>query len=218
MTTDPKLLLEELLQGCQEQIKRYKKQSSSQDSEHCAQIVRRAAHGDDEALGVMLYEISYPIVEKKCPRDLRRQLEDLKQEVALRLIRKFRHPKPEKRYRPSTFAAYHLYLNLTIRSAASRMRKPQPDSLERLHELLGFEPTDESALDHVDQVLLSQQVLQSLSNHPLQRAALYRRHVLGESVAEIAQALRTVQPEMTKKKVYKLIELALRKLRAGFDS
>lgn len=218
MTTDPNLLLEELLQGCQEQIKRYKEQSSRQDSEHCAEIVRRAAHGDDEALGVMLYEISYPIVEKKCPWNLRRQLEDLKQEVALRLIRKFRHSEPQKRYRPSTFAAYHLYLNLTIRSAASQMRKPQPESLDALRDILGFEPTDESALDHVDQVLLTQQVLQTLSNHPLQRAALYRRHVLGESVAEIAQALRVVQPDITKKKVYKLIELGLRKLRASFDS
>jgi len=121
------LPLATLVKDCQGQ--------SNDDANHpsCTEIIYRASQGDQEAL-VALLEISKPIVERSCPPNMRGMKEDIIQEVNLRLIHKFRNQASP--YKPSTFAAYHLYLKLTTRAVILDIQRSKSSigTSEQLHE------------------------------------------------------------------------------------
>ena len=114
--------LDNLLQDCQEQMAQYKRKQV-RESPSCAEIVRRAAAQDGAALRVLL-ALSDPIVRSRCPRALRGVADDVVQEVHLRLVRKFHST--QNPYQATTFAAYHAYLNLTVRSVVLNLLEREP--------------------------------------------------------------------------------------------
>jgi hypothetical protein len=209
--------IERLQQDCIDALESYKRShAASTDVSSCAEIVRRAAKRDDDALGVLL-GISYRLVEQKCPDDLRSSIDDVQQEVALRLIRKFHNE--DSPFRASTFPAYRSYLNLTIRSVVENMRERRQKwesknrELEKLElEKADFKSRDLSALVDSD----GYQTFRTLSRvlaDPIQREVIWCRHVLDQSPDEITEALRLLSLEITKQEVYRLLERGIRRLR-----
>jgi RNA polymerase sigma factor (sigma-70 family) len=211
-----KSALSVLIDECKDQIQQYKRGALSGDSPSCAEIVRRAAYGEQEALTALL-EISRPMVEGKCPRNLREMKEDIIQEVNLRLIRKFRNQASS--YRHSTFAAYHVYVNMTTKSVILNMQRGEitPASLDQLQEkqpseLTKAQLTKSLPVDRVELREILEKILNQLSD-PLEREAIYRRLALEESPEEIAEALQEKSPGIAKEEIYRLVERALRRLK-----
>lgn len=200
-----------LIDECKSQIIAYKRNDNNGDSPSCAEIVRRAAHGDQEALAILL-EISKPIIEQKCPHKLGEMIEDVVQEVNLRLIRKFQSR--DNPYKPAKFAQFHTYLNLTISSVILNLFR------KMRHEARFEQPYDEFITDnHVVSLTTEmerreffQMLLHQLPD-PLEAEAFRRRYALGETIEEIVEALKAITPDITKDRVRKLLEYALRRLR-----
>ena len=199
-----------LIDECQQQVAHYHQQNGQGDSPSCAEIVVRAADGNDDALSALL-EMSAPAVRRKCPAQLREDIDDVVQDVNLRLVRKFRNA--ESPYRPSSYAAFVTYLNLTIRSVTvNRLERGRSQfSLEQMHEESGYEPSAQSHADVVEQRMLLQKILLLLPD-PLEREALRRRYTLRETPAEIAEALQAKAPGISKKQVYRLVERGMNRL------
>jgi RNA polymerase sigma factor (sigma-70 family) len=194
-----------LQECCQEELTRFRKDKSKQESICCLNIVQRAAAGDDDALSTLM-TLSQQLVQNRCPADLRHLQEDMAQTLAERLIHVFRkrgHP-----FQAQSFPAYRNYLNLTYHSVFIETSKAHPKdaSLDRLREA-GFEQAGQGSLDDVDRRLLLQRFLELLPDEQM-RDAFRRRMTAGESPDEIAQALG-----ITKQQVYRLLEKAIRKLK-----
>ncbi len=204
--------LDVLLEECRAQVKAFKDGVNRGDSTSCAEIVRRAATGDDAALGTLLHDISRPIVEQKCRRQPHDVLEEIVQEVNLRLVRKFHNQKSP--FRAGAFAEYHNFLNLTIHSVVYNLqtRGERFASLEALYDNYGIEPVALEPIAEIEQRTILNELLEVLLT-PLEREALYRRYIIGETPGQIAEALRLIEPDMTQKKVQRLVERTLRKLR-----
>ena len=194
-----------------QQIMRFRTEATSgEEGASCVEIVRRAATGDEDAL-VALLQISEPFVRRKCPPQLLTEIDDVIQDVSLRLVRKFRNA--QSPYQTTTFAAYITYLNLTIRSVTINMirRDKNPDSLEQFYSERGFEPSVKAATSEVERRMLLQELLLLLPD-PLEREALHRRYTLQETPGEIAETLQAKAPGITKVQVYRLVERGLRRL------
>lgn len=209
LTTLQNTPLSTLIDQCQEQMVQYKQRNLG-ESLSCTEIVKRAAEQDAAALGALLH-LSETIVRARCPKAVRGLVDDVVQEVNLRLVRKFRsveHP-----YQPTHFAAYHAYLNLTLRSVVLNLleRDQTTLSLDQIEETSGAGPALASPAGMVEKGLLLQTLLNYLPN-PLEREALYRRYVLQETPDEVAVALQPLDPTLTKQQVYRLIERGLRRL------
>lgn len=213
---DPALAeLAQLFAACQAQIRTYRRGNQTGESVSCAEIVRRAAQGEQAAL-VLLLQISDPLVRQKCTKNLRAMADDIVQEVNIRLVRKFCNPASP--YRPSTFPAYHTYLNLTATSVISNwLRDAGPEllSLEQLYGDQGLEPIAARSLEEQTRVEARDRVqkLLALLPDPVAREAFYRRYVLAESPAEITSSLQLIKPDLTKKEVYRLLERAVKYLK-----
>jgi RNA polymerase sigma factor (sigma-70 family) len=201
--------LPELKQECQTQIKAYAG-NPTQESVSCAEIVRRAAQGDQVALGVLL-ELASPLIRQKCPRSLWTLEEDIVQEVCLRLVRKF--GSRTQPYLPTTFAAFRLYLNLTLRSVIVNLQQRDQElaSLDHLQERGDELAASVSPIVETEQRLLLRSLLELLPD-PLEREALHRRYILQETPEEIVEALRVLAPAMAKEQIYRLVERGLRRL------
>ncbi|NTW03339.1 MAG: hypothetical protein HGA19_19040 [Oscillochloris sp.] len=78
--------LAELHRHCDAQLALFQRShNSGQDSSSCEEILRRAASGDGNAF-VLLWEITIPLIHPNCPPQCRDTLDDLQQEVAIRVI------------------------------------------------------------------------------------------------------------------------------------
>ena len=118
--------LTELVSECQDEMNRFKASSDHhQDSACCAEIVRRAAKGDNSAIE-MLLGITTPYVRRDCNKHLNSRnelIDDAQQEVIRRLIKKFQSK--ESPYQPRSMAEYLNYVKLVARSVAINMLRRQ---------------------------------------------------------------------------------------------
>ena len=203
--------LSQLQTICRQQIANFKKNSQHiEESLSCLEIVRRAAQGLQEAIAVVL-EIVKEFVYAKCPPNLSEQREDLAQEVSIRLIRKFLNK--QKPFQPKTFPQFIHYVNLTIKSVlqSTQFSQSPVDSLTEIEE----QYVEPSGLDTTEQIEREAQIQSILALLPdvLEREAFLRRFGLEETPDEIAKALLLLDSEMTKQKVYRLVERALRRIK-----
>ncbi len=197
----------ELQDCCEDELAHYRRNPSRQESVCCLEIVRRAAANQDDAAFAALLHISRPVIQKRCPTDLRDIHDELEQEVATRLFRKFY--RAEQPFQVTTFAAYLVYLQLTCFSAVHEVRahQAQHHSLDNLRTSTGFEPAAPLPTDEVERRMLLERWLELLPDQK-RREVFHRRFALGETPAAIAQALG-----IAKKDVFRLVEQTIRLLK-----
>lgn len=203
--------LSDLHQLCQQAVDEYKRSRDSKtDSSSCVEILRRAARGEKEAIDVILL-ISRPFIEKKCPPQLKFHCEDIIQNVNLRLFKKFRNQKSP--FQVTTFPKYRVYLNTTIANVIYNVRENNPaiTSLDQLTEEQGFEPEQADRSQEIENLMLFQELLELLED-PLERQIIRRRYYYGQKSAAIAKEL-----ELDLKKVYRIAERAIRRLKKKSD-
>jgi DNA-directed RNA polymerase specialized sigma24 family protein len=200
------LSLAELHPCCLEEIARYRTRRTQAESLCCLEIVQRAACDDGPALDVLL-TISASLVQQRCSADLRQHLDDIQQEVALRLFQKFRSRTTP--FQPKTFAAYRVYLQMTLKSVEILFIRQQPahDSLEQRHAATGEELAAPPVMDVVERRAFLRRCLDLLPDRMLQ-AVFYRRFVLDETPNHVATFLG-----IDKQQVFRLTERAIRVLR-----
>ncbi|MEM7538239.1 MAG: hypothetical protein AAF639_39090 [Chloroflexota bacterium] len=220
--------LAQLRDDCQQQIKNYYKTSSQSQTKHeesrsCLEIVKRAAnYAQDrlarEALGVLL-EITETFVFARCPDKLADKREDIAQDVNLRLIKKFGNR--SEPFRPTTFAAYRKYINVTTQSVISNLtREDRHPTIRKVYisELQGHSGEDNILVDSAPETaaLLVQeeqaQIILRVLKNPLEAEAMIRRHAYDESVEEIAEAFSVSHKEMSREDVSRLLERAKARL------
>ncbi|NCC31628.1 MAG: sigma-70 family RNA polymerase sigma factor [Chloroflexia bacterium] len=200
------LSLDDLQSRCEAQLAAFQQsRDSRQDSRSCEEILRRAANGDEDAFA-RLWLISIPLVRKLCPIQCRDDLDDLLQEVAINLLRKFRHPTSP--YQARSFAEYRVYVHTTVVHTCLKMprRAPTVDL-----EALRIEPSQGEATDVVLRYAFYDRCLELLPDE-LYREAFRRRFVLDEDPATIAEALRDRDASLTIKDIYRLIERCIKLL------
>lgn len=212
------LSLEELSRLCNEALDQYRHTSASDtDSDSCAEIVRRAAHAEKEALRYLL-KLSDPLirnlVQYKWPESLRQahSVDDVVQEVSLRLVRKFYNRASP--FQASTFPEYRNFLTLTVRSVALNIitREAEVDSLEALQESSEVEDHRPPIISEMEAQELVQHCLSMLPD-PMERAVIYHRLILNDDVDHIREMLALIEPDITKNKIYRLVEKGIRHLR-----
>ncbi|MBP1468064.1 sigma-70 family RNA polymerase sigma factor [Candidatus Chloroploca sp. M-50] len=200
------LTLDDLYSRCEAQLAAFQQsRDSRQDSRSCEEILRRAANRDEDAFA-WLWRISIPLVRKLCPVQCRGDLDDLQQEVAINLLRKFRHPTSP--YQARSFAEYRVYLHTTVFHTCLKMPRISPAiALESLR----FEPSQGEETDAVMRHAFYERCLVLLPDE-LHREAFRRRFVLHEDPATIAAALRDRDASLTIKDAYRLIERCIKLL------
>lgn len=200
------LPLAELQDCCLEELAHYRTRRTQAESLCCLEIVQRAARYDALALDVLLH-ISASLVQQRCSASLRQHIDDIQQEVALRLFQKFRSRTTP--FQPTTFAAYRVYLQMTQRSVEIMFirQHPEHDSLEQRQGATGEEPTSPSFVDLVERRAFLRRCLELLHDR-LMQAVFYRRFVLDESPERVASVLG-----IDKQHVFRLTERSIRVLR-----
>ncbi|WP_129670882.1 RNA polymerase sigma factor [Candidatus Chloroploca sp. Khr17] len=201
------LALDDLHSRCEAQLAAFQQsRDNRQDSRSCEEILRRAANRDQAAFA-RLWLISIPLVRKLCPVQCRPDLDDLQQEVAINLLRKFRHPTSP--YQARSFAEYRVYVHTTVVHTCLKMprRAPTVDL-----EALRVQPSQGEATDAVMRYAFYDRCLELLPDE-LHREVFRRRFVLDEDPATITAALRDRDASLTIKAVYRLIERCIKLLR-----
>ncbi len=202
--------LSDLHQQCEEQLAAFRRsRNTQQDSSSCEEILRRAADRDgDEAAFSLLWVITAAFVRQTCPPQCRPFLEDIEQEVGLRLFRRLRlSPSP---YRAGSFAGYRLYVNLTIKNACTNLHR----SHDIKHASLEFHPniSSPSMTKEVLRHMLFNRC-EALLPDALHREIFRRRLVQHESVEDIVAALKDRYPDITPHHVHRIREGIVRRLR-----
>jgi hypothetical protein len=143
--------LDQLHIDCQEQLRVFDRTRNLEtNTSSCDDILRLASGHDALAIG-KLAEISLPLIERNCPRDLRDKKEDLQNLVVIRLI--YRFGDKSNPYHPSGFAAYRVFLNLIVRSVVWHIRRDDTqsnESLDKLWEDTNFEPEQPSNSEQIE--------------------------------------------------------------------
>lgn len=174
------------------------------------ETLHSAADGDAEALQ-RLIEISFPIIRRKCPPDLREWADDIQQIVAYRLVRKFRSR--VNPFRVSTFAAYCCFVQRTTinvsRTIIQRERRLQ--SLEELSAATGFEPSMRSEAVEVLERLRLNRCLELLDD-PLEREVFLHRFIQQKSVDETIESLQARGMAVEARDVYRAVERSILRL------
>jgi RNA polymerase sigma factor (sigma-70 family) len=201
------LSLASLQECCLEELERYRRTRSDQESVCCLEIVRRAVAEQNDSTFAALMHISQSIIQKCCPSDLWDSQDDVTQEVAVRLFHKFH--RAEQLFTVTNFPAYISYVHMTCKSAAQEVRRQRQsgESLDNLRQMKGFEPTAPIPTDEVERRMLLERWLALLPD-PQMRDAFRRRFALSETPDEIAEALG-----ISKRDVYRLVEQAIRVLK-----
>lgn len=207
--------LDTLQATCHEQIQRFRAGDSTERSVSCAEIVRRAAEGDDTALEVML-ELTVMLLRPRSSALRPERVDATLQAVRIRLWQRFRLS--EQRFNASSFAAFYTYVNLTLQSVIRNhdrteqtAQRLKSTSLDELHEEHGFEPVSVPDMDSFVRREQVEQILDVLTDEK-ERIAVRSRYLFGETPDEILVTLRKIEPEITKEDVYKLLECALKRL------
>ena len=209
------LSLEQLKADCQQQIDQYHQGKDDSGSLSCLEIVRRAVQNVSGAFNV-LWEITSSLIDRIIYRRYSRQFveyeEDIVQDASVRLFQRFYHS--TKPFNVSTFPAYRSYVDLIIRSVVNDIieYKKMLTSFEELQAKTGFEPETPDIVPEVIRNDLAKLVLAMLPN-PLEREVFRRKHLLGETAAQIVGALLPLYPDITQERVFRLLELAMRRLR-----
>ncbi|EFO81252.1 hypothetical protein OSCT_0913 [Oscillochloris trichoides DG-6] len=203
--------LSDLHQQCEAQLAAFRRsRNTQQDSSSCEEILRRAANRDgDDAAFSLLWHITTAFVRQTCPPQCRPFLEDIEQEVGLRLFRRLRlSPSP---YQAGSFAGYRLYVNLTIKNVCTNLHR----SHDIKHASLEFHPNipSPSMTKEVLRHMLFNRC-EALLPHALHREIFRRRMVQHEEVADIVAALKDRYPEITRNQVYRIIEDSVRRLKS----
>jgi DNA-directed RNA polymerase specialized sigma24 family protein len=199
------LSLDDLQRRCEAQLAAFhQSRDRSLASPSCEEILRRAAQRDADAFA-RLWQVSAPLARKLCPAQCRAEADDLLQEVAISLLRKFRHATSP--YQSRSFAEYRNYLKLTVAHACFKQpRLPPTLTLDAL-AVAPSQPPADTVMRHA----FYERCLTLLPDE-LHREAFYRRFVRGEDPDAIAAALRDRDPTMTTKNVYRLIENCIKRL------
>ncbi|NJL03638.1 MAG: sigma-70 family RNA polymerase sigma factor [Chloroflexaceae bacterium] len=207
-----KLSLEQLIQSCEQQLQAYARtRERSTDSSSCVEIVQRAVAGDDAALTHTIAMV-YRIVEQHCPADLRASLDDLRQEVVIRISRKLRH-----RDSPliiNHFGTFRKYVDITLRNTASTFRKTErKHTAAPLDEQLGNTLTP-PPLTGIAWVEAQQRLMRCLELLPdrLEREAFHLRYARHASVDEILAVMQARGLATTKQEIYRATERAIIRL------
>lgn len=208
--------LTELQAACQQERDAYTRRQRK-DSSCCLEIVRRAARGNANALSILLHEITPPLIArvyKKKYRTAPFTLNDLQQAVLERLIEKFNNKSSP--YRATTFAAYCSYVITTTRRMAvnwltrGHYLREHPISTGILKTPGGQRPEQE--VQKSEQQRIALQTI-NLAHDSLTREVLRLRFGYEESYAGILQMLQARYPELTRKKLYRIVEKGLWQIR-----
>lgn len=203
-----------IFKECRSQIQRYLKGNQSELSLSCVAILKQATQANPEALA-FLVELVTDIAQRKLRSLGVSENEELLLEVCDRILDKF--ITKEKLFQVTTFAAFVQYVNV-VATNATRARKNQRnlESLEYIREHFGIEFASDFKMESVEQRILVNEILSLLSDE-LEREAIRRRFMLGETPEEVAISLQKLQgsgtSEITKEQVYRLVEHGIRRLR-----
>lgn len=201
-------LLVDLQQQCEAQLAAFRRsQDTQQDSSCCEEILRRAADGDDDAFA-LLWSVTITFVRQYCPHQCRHMLDDIEQDVGLRLLHKFRHSTSP--YRAGTFAAYRLYVRRTIQSVCINTHRSQHATMVSIesHSYLHSGSMDQVVMRH-----MFYNRCEALLPNALQREIFRRRIVQREEIADIVAALQDCHPDINIDRVYRLSEHTVNILR-----
>ncbi|PDV98959.1 RNA polymerase sigma factor [Candidatus Viridilinea mediisalina] len=202
------LPLEMLQARCEAQLATFRRsRDQHQDSSSCEEILRRAAAQDAYAFDY-LWSLTIPLVRTYSPAACRLILDDLQQEAALRLWRRFQHATIP--FQAASFAAYRNYVRTTVVHVCQHLQR------ERHYASLAYvaEPLDPSSfVGELLRYALYERCLALLPD-ALHRAVFYRRFVLGEDSATIAAALAQQFPDLTKQRVSRVVEACPKRLAA----
>ncbi len=212
---DPSLIQLSII--CQQEMNEYIRLQRG-NSVHCFEIVRQAAQGNSDALGVLLNEITRIMIAKKYRKEYRATepftLDDLQQAVFERLINKFRNKKAP--YKATTFAAYYRYVNTTTYNLANNWFTRGPHSREISLDADMLQPSDNSQSKYDIRRYQHQRIILQLTDlvsDPLIHEVLRLRIGYSESVGNILQILQPRYPELTIKKLYRLIAKGMRQIK-----
>lgn len=209
ISPDPKPT-QQLFEECRRQIERYLRGNADEQSLTCIEILHQAVTGQTEALTYMV-ELVITIVQRRCARLDVAQREELIQETCRRLLEKFR--RVDSPFQVTTFAAFTQYVTVVTNNLIRLwQQEANPASLEAMLEDWGIEPVAAPQMASVEQRMLANEILASLTDE-LEREAVRRRFMLGESPDEIVLSLREHYPDIDKAQVYRLIEYGLRRVR-----
>lgn len=205
----------ELKEKCEAELSRYRRsKGKDKQSQHCLEIVHRAAQHDKEAIGVLLLT-STPFIKSKCPPQLKDQASDFVQEVWIKLNSKFSNV--QNPFQVSTFGEYMAFVKATTKSVIINLGKRQQRDLamQSSDALLGtgFEPAQSDKTAQVENRFILECCLERLERG-LEYEIFYRRYVLGEKPKDIAETLRPVAPDIDVKEVYAYAASAVRRLRS----
>ena len=217
-----RLPLSILLKKCQEQIRLVQENKAEENQQDiCIEIVRRAAKCDQEALGILMNDISRPMIDSRCPLFPDFDREDFIQNVMVQMLAKFYDPKSP--FVAKTFPAYRVYLYTTIKSILFRMNKVEqryhPGDFDEIQESspAKFMVEQEDKLgqeeEQKERESLAQYCLDSLRDKPEELAVVYHRFILGENIKEVVTALQSTFPGLTVRDVYKHLASAMRRMK-----
>lgn len=201
--------LPDLQRDCQKALGIFKRSGDRKvDCSSCTEILHRAANRDKDALLVIL-DFTRQIVKNHYPPDMHEVLEDLQNEVVLKIINKI----PEK-FKTSEFPQYVNYVKLVIRTVSRNMRRfysiPTASLDDLLEQGIDFSgPFDKHPKD--DPEIICERLLALLN--PLEKEVIERRYFWGKKPKEILGDLIVQWPELTVQEIYKITENALLKLR-----
>lgn len=216
--------LEWLLVECQHTLHTYQQTKDRNiDTKSCEEILRRAAIGDATAFSMLIEHISLPRIESWCRTNSKfrsrfasaEDIQDIQQETAIRLVRKFRHASSP--YQPGAFKQYLHYLKMTMFSVVidhqdsttipNKSGARSMVSLEMLRDLHGIEAAISTNLNEQFEQRERFQQLLTLIPDQVSQHIFMRRFGYYESPEEIAKAM-----DLDIKEVYRYVERTIRKL------
>lgn len=212
--------LDILIECCLEQLALYwNRQLNGADSRCCTEIVQRASRGDKEAFGA-LWTVSKPHAERMVKGLPASHVEDVVQDVFLRLMTRFGIATEKAddvsgigpRKQPPVFmhySQYRSYLKTVVRSVLIDQHRKGGDSsvsTPAVNQNLSSDP----AL-FADRMLLFENILERIDN--IQERLVFRqRFGYGEMPREIALSLASQINGLTTEQVSSLLANTLRKL------
>ena len=204
--------LKQLCEECLAQLEAFQRTRDAQTSTtSCEMILRRAASGDESALAVLI-EIIAPLIGRNVPPDQRDDREELVQQVLIRIMGRLR--RTELPFEVRSFAAFRDYLNVTLRSVIvrnSRQRYGNESSLDALQVSEGFDPSENSLSDQVENRMRLERCL-TLIDNPRAQAIFRHRFLYGESLEETVQSLSAQDESLDRTTASQLLSVALRRL------
>ena len=224
-----------LKEECADQRQSYrglKKQvEKAPESTSCVEIVLRATQPDqdgDEALETLLADISQPLVISRVRKNQGIwglqpwDVEDIVQETLIRMSRRLR--KRDQPFRVESFSQYIVYLFTTTRSAAMNFlgKRSSTQSEEESLDQPSYSDEDGDKHEHTGRAdrevggyeakAVVDRVLSRCLPDVLERQIVMLRLAYDEKPDDIVNFLKSEYPEIDKKRVFRVLENAIKKL------